>query len=238
VDGSSAETQVSGGFEAALDAFAFELQTSGDFAGDGLDETRVDSRLLRLDRIEEELAAESDPDVVDRLLREARQLEAMLADESIVEWGDAVTVDERNELIHRRDAATRQTDRPGGTSYDPFPIALESAKEGARELRRLPVPGVLGADAAAVRRFVRARLETVGLDTDAHLRRPPRGKPTAEASAIRAALAPVVAAARAKGATLEALAAATNRTVSTVSELLQVANPKVSAPIGEGADTA
>jgi hypothetical protein len=154
---------------------------------------------------------------------------------TLEDWRDDESVEERNARIRERDDATRQADRAGGTRSDPWPIAHEWAKERDRELERLPRHGELGADAAAVRRFIRAELEAAGLDAESHLHPPPRGKPTAAARAVREALAPVVAAARAKGAKLEALAAATNRTVSTVEALLRDApNPEIAAPLGEG----
>jgi len=223
-----------GDFDRVLDAHAYFEQTHPESIDAGSDDAVPDSTLLRIERIEEvELPAATHAETRVRLLAELDRLYDAFG--SVDDWREDETAEERNERLRTRDAATRQSDRPGGTGSDPWPIEQEWAKERGRELRRVPQHGELGADAAAVRRFVRAELEAVGLDVEAHLRRPPRGKPTAAARAVREALAPIVAAARAKGATLEALAAATNRTVSTVEALLRDApNPEIAAPLGEG----
>lgn len=211
------------GFDAALDAAAF-----ADFvAPDGLPDSWLDdqppgSTLLRIERIEEvELPAATDDEARAALLAELDRLWEDFGAVDDVRAGESI--EERNARLRRRDIATARRERPAGEERDPTPVAAESAKAAAREFARLERRrgAGLGADAAATRRFIRQHLAAAGVDVDACLRPPRRGRPTADGAAIRRALVPAVAAAKAAGATVEAIALATNRTGSSVVELLR-----------------
>lgn len=211
--------------DAALDAAAFADFASPDGLPDSwLDDggSGLDSVLLRIERIEEEeLLAAPDAEAREALLRELGRLYDEFG--SVDDVRDGETLDERNARIRHRDIATARRERPAGEARDPTPLAAESAKEAARELARLERrrEAGLGADAAATRRFIREQLAAAGVDVDACLRPPRRGRPTAGGAVIRRALAPAVAAAKAAGATVAAIALATNRTGSSVVELLR-----------------
>jgi hypothetical protein len=209
------------GFDAAMDAYAADESLQAEHFARWVDVTfgdgQVDSRLLRLEKIEEELLTETDPELRRRLLVERDQLDQWLADESIVEGDEDESIEERNARIRERDAATRQADRPGGTENDPSWIP----RPRRPELRggRAAIDDV-ARDAAAARRYIRAREADLGFAAGELAARPRRGKPTADASRRRAALASILAELRAKGATIETLAAASSRPVSVVHDLL------------------
>jgi hypothetical protein len=140
------------------------------------------------------------------------------------DWGDDETLQERNERILRRDAATRQADRPGGVAGDPRPI--ERAPRPEVRGRRL-----LATDAATARAFIRGREVALGLGAGELLARPRRGRPTPEAQRRRVALAGVLAELREMGATLELLAAASGQQLSVVHGLLSLATKSESQEV-------